>query len=176
MGNYIKKNSSDIFQNYWNKAYPVLAGYIRNFIFNQQDFSDILQDVTLIALKKFDSFDHERNFQSWIVGIAKYEILSRRKKYAKNPIIYKEEIFEKVTERYLELIPELEERMAALKNCLSKLSKKDRKMLLNKYSKKKKINELADEIGIQHSTLRVKFYRLRNFLKVCVTSRLNSTS
>lgn len=168
-------NSKELFQEYWSDSYNILSGYIRNFIFNQQEFDDIIQDVTLIALKKFESFDHSKKFSTWIIGIAKYEILAKRRKYSKNPLIYDDDVFSTISDTYEDMIPELDDRMTALTACLQEISKEDKEILFQKYSKTKKIKEIAAIMGIQAVTLRVRIHRLRDALKYCVEKKMNSS-
>ncbi len=67
-----------------------------------------------------------------------------------------------------------EARLLCLRECLQKFEAADRELLLAYYREQGKAKldtrrELAEALGIQPSVLRLKLFRLREKLEVCVT-------
>ena len=74
-----------------------------------------------------------------------------------------------------------ERRYECLKGCLRQLSPETRELIMAYYLKEKhaKIDhrkELARRLGIEINALRVRMYRLRNALEVCITRCLAETA
>ena len=57
-----------------------LRAFVESKVYNQADAHDIIQNVNEVALNKESSFDTEKNFEAWVIGIAKYQILNYLKK------------------------------------------------------------------------------------------------
>jgi len=64
-----------------------LKSFVTSKIFNQADAADIIQNVNRIALKKAATFNSEKNFEAWLIGIAKFQIKDYFKKRKKSPDI-----------------------------------------------------------------------------------------
>jgi RNA polymerase sigma factor (sigma-70 family) len=62
-----------------------LRSFVRSKIYNDSDVDDIIQNINEVALNKESSYEHERCFEAWVIGIAKYQILNYLKKQKKTP-------------------------------------------------------------------------------------------
>jgi len=67
---------SERFTAHWVTAQPAVTGYLASVLTDFQDAQDVLQTVAITALKKFSSFDEERSFVRWVLGIARLEMPS----------------------------------------------------------------------------------------------------
>jgi RNA polymerase sigma-70 factor (ECF subfamily) len=68
----------------------------------------------------------------------------------------------------------VEERLEALRGCLSKLRPQDRQLLLHRYSNRGTLAEYADTIGRSLGGLKVTLHRLRSALLLCMERRLGA--
>src|SRR5947208_7909314 len=102
----------------WTEAQPIVAGYINAVVPDFQEAEDLLQDVAVILLRKFSEYDAQRPFVAWAIGIARLEVLMARRRHARNFLSYQADLLERVSETFVELAPELEDRSRALRECL----------------------------------------------------------
>ncbi len=160
----------DNFINYWLNVQTDVKGYIRLFINNEADADDILQDVAIIAYKKFEEYNKTTPFRSWVIGIARYEVLAKRKKYAKNKILYYPELFESISDAYEEIRDESNDKVSFLKKCIQKLDDKNYKLLKLRYGDLLRIKKISVLLGLKPVTIRVRLNRVRNTLKNCINS------
>src|SRR5271168_713608 len=109
-------DSQEQFTRLWTEAQPKLAGYISFLIPNFQEAEDVLQDVAVLLLRKFPSFDGQRPFVCWAIGVAKLEVLMSRRRHARSFLCYREDLLDLITEAYEEVAPELEQ-PRALEEC-----------------------------------------------------------
>ena len=65
---------------------PTLKKYVSKRIFNKADAKDIVQNTNIIALKKESEFDSNKNFNGWIITIAKFQIKAYLKSLQRNKI------------------------------------------------------------------------------------------
>ena len=69
---------------------PTLNRYVSSRILNKEDASDIVQNTNHIAIKKEAEYDSNKNFDGWIITIAKFQIkayLTKIKRASKKGVI-----------------------------------------------------------------------------------------
>lgn len=64
---------------------PRLRAYVRSMVFNPGDVDDLLQDVATIGWEKFGTFEPERPFDAWLLGIARNRVLQYFQAQKKDP-------------------------------------------------------------------------------------------
>lgn len=105
----------------WTHAQPTVSAFIISMIPDIHDAEDLLQNVALAALAKIDSYDPSRPFTSWVLGIARIEVLRYRAAHAGNPRLFDQETIEQVAAAYDEVAPEMDDMKQALVDCTRKL-------------------------------------------------------
>lgn len=109
--------------------WPLILAFARQGIGHERDAEDIAQEVFLRICSRIADFDRSRDGLSWAFGIARYEVLTHRRRRMRRR--------EAHTAEALELFPDpqtasQEERLeqqeiaAALEHVLGELSAKDR--------------------------------------------------
>ena len=63
---------------------PTLNRYVSSRILNKEDASDIVQNTNQIAIKKEDQYDSKKNFDGWIITIARFQIKAYLTKIKRN--------------------------------------------------------------------------------------------
>jgi RNA polymerase sigma factor (sigma-70 family) len=53
---------------------PTLNRYVSSRILNKEDANDIVQNTNHIAIRKESEYDSDKNFNGWIITIAKFQI------------------------------------------------------------------------------------------------------
>ena len=69
------------------ESQPTLKAFVESKVFHKEDAHDIIQNVNEVALNKRGLFDEEKNFEAWVIGIAKYQIKAYLKKHKNTPDI-----------------------------------------------------------------------------------------
>src|SRR5262245_6761341 len=100
--------SQERFTRQWTKAQPVVAGYIASLVPDTNDAEDLLQNVAVVLLRKFDEFDEKQSFTGWALGVARMEVLSTKRSHARSFICRNTDLVEAVTDSYARLSPELD--------------------------------------------------------------------
>jgi len=137
---------------------------------------DVLQETNLVLWEKRRAFKEGTNFQAWACQIARYKVMSHRRKMANlGHRMFDDELASQLAEESEARPDELEARMAALKNCLGRLREDDRQLLDHRYISKAGLDEFAKKCGRSVESLRVTLFRVRAALKKCITAELNPT-
>jgi len=158
--------AQDRFCALWQDAESSLGAFIRMMAPNPSDFEDIVQETAMTAFRKFDAFDEtQASFCTWVRGIAKYEILNRRRSFARSKIMFSSETVDLLedTSRQLEE-EEADERIPLLKQCLAELPEDQRVLLEMKYVRGYDSDRIGTELGISAGNARIRLMRLRDQL------------
>ena len=145
-----------------------IRAFLRSLLPTANDVDEVMQEVSVIAWRKFEQLDDPENFKRWVCMIARYEVLMYRRKKARDRLVLTEEINKLIADEGLEELRLREEQLAALGHCLEKLPT-DRKLLLLKiYSGTQPMKTIAEQIGKTPDAIYQTVSRVRRGLMKCV--------
>ncbi|MEN6308397.1 MAG: sigma-70 family RNA polymerase sigma factor [Anaerohalosphaeraceae bacterium] len=152
---------------------------INSFIFcmvpNETDSEDIMQETTALMWEKFDQYKPETNFVAWALTVAKFKILSYQRDKKRNRIQLDEHVSEMIeaTSKARLTNDTTADKIIALKKCIQKLSRKERNLILLKYSNGLSNDKLADREGISMPTIYRYLSRIYLNLLHCINQSLS---
>ena len=172
--NSIHENFISLYSNHE----PELRAFIRSLLPSWEDTHEVLQNVALVAWKKFDQFDSESgdelDFLRWMCVIARFEVLTYRRSKARDRLSFSPELIEFMAD---EAEDEIELRIhehRALEGCLKKLPPEKRELLRIAYTPGVKIVEVADQLGKSTGSLYTMLNRIRAIVLECIGKTLAS--
>ena len=157
----------------WTQAQPIVASFIGSMVpdFNQAE--DILQEVALVLVRKFDEYDPNQPFVAWALGIAKMKVLSYFRERASHTFLSADDsLAEAVASAHEQMAPELERRAGALRQCLKQIKLRTRELLALRYEACLPPREIAARTGMSAGAVRVTLARARAALQQCIEQRL----
>lgn len=157
----------------WTRAQPGVSRFLRSFILNKEDAEDVLQEVALAVVDKFDSYDPDRPFEGWAIGIARNMMRAHFRKVYKDWNRSLDQSFDGIAEAFERIEPEIEDRKEALRECLKRVKGDDRKILALHYEEEMKPAAIGAQIARSANHVSVILHRLRAALRLCVEKRMN---
>ena len=139
---------------------------------------DIIQEVYIDFTKKFDSFELSDDLRPLLAGMIRIASLRLREKYFKSlpqSMIHLAEKLQKLRaekDLFSEDSNGFQEKLAALDDCLKKLSGKSHEMVVRYYFRGEKTSMIAEKLKISENTLRQRFSRIRHKLRQCVQVKI----
>ncbi len=145
------------FEQYYREAYPLVYNYIFRRVADRTAAEDVTSEAFLRAARFFDRFDAERaKFSTWVISIAHNCIIDY---YRHDPATADlEEIPEGVYADENDFAQQTVDADLASK-LLSALDPAERELVAMKYYEGKRNVEIADELGINLSTVSTKLSR-----------------
>jgi RNA polymerase sigma-70 factor (ECF subfamily) len=131
-----------------------------------------MQEVSVIAWRKFGQLDDAKDFRRWVCVIARYEVLMHRRKKARDRLVLGEELEQLVAEEGLDELDLREQQLEALEGCLGKLPKERRRLVLHVYAAEYPMKTVAQQIGKTPEALYKLLSRVRRQLLQCVEHTL----
>ncbi|GAA4470537.1 sigma-70 family RNA polymerase sigma factor [Novipirellula rosea] len=151
---------------------------IRAFLFtllcDRDSVDEVMQNVSTVLWKKFDELEDPSGFLKWAYVIARFEVLTYRRKLARDRFVLDEDLISTLAEEYTADKHSLdaEDRIRYLSDCMSRLNEPDRHLLLSAYAGGIPINRVAEKHSLPVNRLYKLLGRLRRKLKQCVETKL----
>lgn len=156
----------------WADAQPKVAGFVGAFIHNFSDAQDIVQEVAKAAVEAIDSYDLDKPFTPWILGVARFKVIDHLRKHGKDRHIFDNDAINRVAGAYAKRNDELDDMKSALADCMQSLSKRERQALDLRYVDDAMPAEIAKQMSVNAVTARVLLHRIRQALADCVKRKV----
>jgi len=156
----------------WTRAQPAVGGFIAALVRDFSETDDILQQVAVTVVEKFDQYDESRPFVPWAIGIARLEVMAHFRKRSVRQRVQALEAMDDIVLAYEELEPELPELHGALRECLSRLRGRARSILLRRYADNTGPAAISRALGISPGNVSLILHRTREALRRCIEKRM----
>jgi RNA polymerase sigma-70 factor (ECF subfamily) len=147
---------------------PELRAFVRACLPRAGDVDEVMQEVSLVAWRKFSALEEVAQFPRWACVIARYEILKFRRACARDRLVLDEDILEKLATEGAEELSVRHRQLNALEGCIAKLPSERRGLALAAYAPETSMKELAGQLGRTEGSLYQLLARIRQELLRCV--------
>jgi len=134
---------------------------------------DVLQETNLVLWRKFDQFAPGTSFYAWASKIAYYEVLKWRQSLGRADRALDPTVLAKLADESAERAGVFEQRRAALRTCLGKLSESDRDLITRRYQPGCTGRSIAQELGRPENSVYKSIGRIRAALLRCIEHALD---
>jgi RNA polymerase sigma-70 factor, ECF subfamily len=149
-----------------HRVFAVARGIVKR----QEDVEDVAQQVFVKAYFSLKRFDQRAAFSTWLYKITVNECWDLLRKRKARPLVYESDFSEEQSRQYTATEREATkgldtgDRMAMrerLESMLGQLDKRDRAMLILKEVEGFSVEEIADSMGLNANTVKVRLFRAR---------------
>jgi len=148
-----------------------IFAYILTMIPNHVDAEDVLQETASVLWSKFSDFEPRTSFYAWARQIAKYKVSEYYKH--KRPLVFMgPDVLERIEGVGDPILGSLDERMTALRGCLSKLEPRDAKLVHTRFFQQVTLKDLAAQTDQSVHTLYKRMVHIYTVLQVCIKKTL----
>ena len=149
-----------------HRVFAVARGILKR----QEDVEDIAQQVFVKAYFSLKRFDQRAAFSTWLYKITVNECWDLLRKRKARPLVYEADFSEEQSRQYTapereaSKAPDTSDRMAMrerLNHMLGQLDKRDRAMLVLKEVEGFSVEEIAESMGLNANTVKVRLFRAR---------------
>ena len=165
----------ETFLRLWMQHEPELRAFVRSCCPNAQEADDVMQEVSVAALRKFSTLDDHSAFGAWACLIARYELLSARRRFARDRLVLAEDIIQLLADEGAEELPLRQRQLRALDQCIEKLPRERHELALAAYAQGATIREIAAQLGRTEGSLYQLLARIRSGLHRCMEQALAGT-
>ena len=168
----MQEPSLELFTSLYSKNERYLLRFIASMLGQPDDAPDLLQETAKKIWGDFANYDTDREFLPWACTIARYQVMTYRKKQKVRKKYFSDDVVEILAEDFDKRDLEREAQSHALKKCVSKLSDNDRVTLNERYESASTLKEVAAATGQTPNALYKQLQRIRRNLFKCIKLRL----
>ncbi|MDH7598744.1 MAG: sigma-70 family RNA polymerase sigma factor [Sedimentisphaerales bacterium] len=149
-----------------------IYAFILSLVPNHEDAEDLFQQTVLIMWSRFDTFVPGTSFATWGITIAKYQVLSVRKRYARDALHLSNLAIELLEQDCQPFIEHIDSRMHALRRCMSRLASRDCELIRLRYEQEMTIKAIAQQAGRSVQSIYKRMARIHDALLRCIRAAL----
>jgi RNA polymerase sigma-70 factor (ECF subfamily) len=151
-----------------------IFSFIYSLVPDRNNAEELLQETSLVICEKFAQFKPGTNFIAWACQIALWRVRAARQKFARSKILFDERVLEQVVATSAMMHEELDQRHAALENCLQKLPAREREFVMTRYQSDGTVKQAAKQSGRSLGAAYKALGRIRKLLLDCVNRHLET--
>jgi RNA polymerase sigma-70 factor (ECF subfamily) len=153
-----------------------IQAFIRTLVPDPVDADDLFQKTSLVMWRSFATFDREKKFLPWALGVARHQVLMHWRTRRRDRHVFSEAFLstlaDETGERLAAERPSLADRQRALDACVEQLPPRQRELVRRFYG----ANEQAGAIAASWNRSVHAVYKalkvMRKALEECVAQRL----
>jgi RNA polymerase sigma-70 factor, ECF subfamily len=176
-----KESFEVLVQRHQGRVFAVAGGILKN----REDVEDVSQQVFLKAYFSLRRFDQRAAFSTWLYKITVNECWDLLRKRKVRPLMYESELSEQQAQTYMatehkgenapDVIDELDVKQQ-LDHWLNCLEERDRMLLVLKEVQGFTVEEIAQMMGINGNTVKVRLFRARQKIAERIRRKKRATS
>ena len=153
-----------------------LRSFIRALGVETDWVDDVAQEVFVVAYRRREHFDNEKDFGKWLRGIARNLVINERRKEARHARIlagpFTDLMLEDQSAEPPEDTTETARLVEAMNDCVGQLPERSRELLRKRYQADHNASTLSGIFSTSPDAIRQSLTRIRAWVKRCIESKL----
>lgn len=151
-----------------------ILGFILFLVPHLADAEDLLQETCSIMWNKFQQFEQGTDFTAWGISIARYRVLTYRRKAASGRVCFNESLMHQIADAAVNVGSKSDVRLTALQSCLARLKEKDRELIRLRYFAENSTKQIADQRDRSIDAVYKSLNRIHDALLLCIRRSLKT--
>jgi RNA polymerase sigma-70 factor, ECF subfamily len=151
-----------------------VAAYIFSLVPHWNDAEDLLQNTCVRLWEQFDDYRAGEDFGAWACTIARYEVMTYRKRTGRERLHFSSEVVDALAAQVAAEQTIAESRLRALADCTRRLADSARRLLDLCYVQRVKVKDAAAQLGRSVNATYLMLSRARRELHDCVEATLKT--
>lgn len=157
----------------WTEVLPILSAYVTSSVRDRQHAEDIVQEVGAVVSAGFVEIPEGVSFNSWVLAVARNQILKLYRTQQRDRHIFKTEALESIAQAYERLSDSSKDMQAALERCVEQLPERSRRIIEMRYRQDKRVDGIADLLGSTSNAISGVLFRVRRLLRECIEREMS---
>ncbi len=152
---------------HWTLAQPVVSAYVTSIVRDIAARDDVLQDIAVAVIESFDSYDAERPFVGWALGIAQNQVALYLRRVRRDRLVFDEHTIANLATAFASISDQIS-KLDYLRDCLQRLEGRARELCDLRYQHDQKPAAIADAVGMTANSVAKALQRVRDQLRECI--------
>lgn len=158
----------------WTSAQPAVAAFVSSVVLDRRDREDIVQETALAVFKAIESYDSQRPFNAWAIGIARNQIGTYLRKHKRDRHVFSEATIANLQAPFAAEVdrPELD----FVDVCLRQLQDHARKLCDLRYRQGLKPAAISQQVDMTANAVAKALQRVRAQIKSCIETKVAASA
>jgi RNA polymerase sigma-70 factor (ECF subfamily) len=157
----------DLFLRLYVEHEEALHGFVRTLVPTRDDAREVMQEVAVVAWRRFEELTDTKDFRRWAFGVAKFKALAFARDQMRDRLVFDPEVMDLLAAEIETEADTLHAEREALDECLGKLEPAQRKLLDAAYAPGVRMDALAVSLGRSPMAFYKTLHRIRLVLMDC---------
>lgn len=157
----------------WTSAMPVVAMFVRTVVLDKQHREDLVQEVAVTVLEKFEQYQTGTDFTGWALAIARNKVMNHQTTHSRDRLVFDAVVLEKIASEHQRIAPQADNRREMLITCIEDLGDSDRQIVNLCYRDRLPPTEIAKALKSSSNAVYIRLHRVRAALMKCVERHLS---
>jgi RNA polymerase sigma-70 factor (ECF subfamily) len=174
MSDIVKNNSDSLtaeFVRLLKQHERQLNGYILALVMDWHVADEIAQETSVRLWEQFGEYHREMDFGAWARTVARYQVLTYRKRIARDRERFSQQVVDTIADRMEGMQSELDGQLDAMMDCITLLSEGRRNLVQLCYRGDRTIKQVAEDIGQTYEATYKALERIRKTLQDCIEKK-----
>lgn len=169
----------EAFLGLYSREQARIQAFIRSLVPDSADADDLFQKTSLVMWRSFATFDREKPFLPWALGVARHQVLVHWRTRRRDRHVFSEAILVTLADEMTERLaidaverPTLADRQRALDACVEQLPPRQQELVRRFYGDNEQAGKIAASWGRSVHAVYKALKVMRKALEDCVARRL----
>lgn len=169
----------EAFLGLYSREQARIQAFIRSLVPDPADADDLFQKTSLVMWRSFATFDREKPFLPWALGVARHQVLVHWRTRRRDRHVFSEAFLVTLADEMTERLvvegaggPTLADRQRALDACVAQLPPRQQELIQRFYGGKEQATAIAASWGRSVHAVYKALKVMRKTLEECVERRL----
>jgi RNA polymerase sigma-70 factor, ECF subfamily len=168
----IDNDRYDEFVDLFSRNAKGVYGYIYAMLPHWEDADDVFQETSRVLWQKFIAFKSGTSFFAWAREIARYQVLSFRRRERRSRVTFTDAFVDAVAATADASVERLEAEQRALADCVETLKPREREIILLRFSQEATTKSVAEQLGMTTDAVYKAISRVQTVLLKCIEQAL----
>ena len=151
-----------------------VRAFVLGMIVSRDLADDVMQEVFLRISQKADDFEQGTDFVAWACSVARYVVLEQLRKGAGGGMLLPPDVLDALADDFDVQRP-IDDRIDLLRFCLNRLAPAARRIVDLRYSGSLKSGQIAEQVGVNTSSVYTTLSRARTLLRACIEAQMRGS-
>ncbi len=166
---------SEAFLRLYTREQFRIAGFVRSLVVDAAEAGDVLQETSLELWRSFSQYDPNRDFANWAFGVARHQVLKHYRSKRRDPLTFSQSMLNELADETAQLLTDEQPRFQALRDCVSRLTERQRALIRDFYSNGMSAGEIAKQWERNTHAVYNSLREIRKQLQSCIAMRLRQS-
>lgn len=152
----------------WTLAQPKVSAFVTSVVRDFKDRDDVLQDIAVAVVESIDSYDSQRPFDVWAMGVARNQMKLYFRRRQRDRLLFDETTIQRVEAAFSRVTDVESRKLDLLNNCLEQLEGRAQELCTLRYEENLKPAAISETLGMAGTAVRKSLQRIREQLRECI--------